>query len=72
MLAERFLSTVVGTMAKSQLVLKPTPETHFPAPEPGRKYMLYLHVPFCQVLCPYCSFNPVSYTHLALPTILRV
>ncbi len=26
-------------------------------PEPGREYLLYVHIPFCEELCPYCSFN---------------
>ena len=30
---------------------------------------LYLHIPFCRQICSYC---PVSYTHLTLPTILLV
>lgn len=32
-----------------------------PAPE-NKKYLLYMHIPFCTMFCPYCSFNKFTYT----------
>lgn len=31
--------------------------TSLPKPVEGRSYLLYIHIPFCITLCPYCSFH---------------
>ncbi len=28
-----------------------------PSPAPARRYLLYIHVPFCESLCPFCTFH---------------
>jgi coproporphyrinogen III oxidase-like Fe-S oxidoreductase len=32
-----------------------------PTPAPERNYLLYLHIPFCPSLCPFCSFHRVRF-----------
>ncbi len=34
-----------------------------PLPDPSQEqqYLLYLHIPFCAVLCPFCSFHRVEF-----------
>ena len=32
-----------------------------PCPIPDRRYLLYVHIPYCEVLCPFCTFHRVEF-----------
>lgn len=61
MLSEKILTPILRFITRDTFKLKNTTAQSLPGPKPGRQYMLYIHIPFCDSLCPYCSFNRFIY-----------
>ena len=60
------IDPLIGSMLRSinshVLTLTESPAgTALPGPKPDISHLLYLHIPYCVVLCPFCSFHRVEF-----------
>jgi coproporphyrinogen III oxidase-like Fe-S oxidoreductase len=59
---QSLLTHALRRMNRRYMSFETAPVTNaLPKPTPGRVYLLYLHIPFCEVLCPFCPFHRVEY-----------
>lgn len=63
MFIDRCVTFYTKHLMKGYLAFKKHPADSPPKPDKNRSYLLYIQIPFCQELCPYCSFVRVKFEH---------
>jgi len=68
MIVETILTQYLKRKYNKILNFTTVSEVSPPAPPPGTPYLLYVHIPFCEELCPYCSFNRFKFDRISAKT----
>ena len=57
MIIETFITKFLRYQNQHYLTFDDFTVQKLPCGHREREYLLYVHIPFCEELCPYCSFN---------------
>ena len=63
MLVETFLRVCAKSLTQRYLAFEEYSHNLLPQPKQQGRYLLYIHIPFCEELCPYCAFMRVKMEH---------
>jgi len=61
MLIENFITCFARKKNSGYLQFSPNASSSIPRSKNDAPFLLYIHIPFCEELCPYCSFNRVAF-----------
>jgi len=61
MFIEKFLTFLAARRTRRYLTFDKYESDSVAAAEKEKSYLLYIHIPFCEELCPYCSFVKVKF-----------